>query len=82
MVLSVADQGILKWIVIRSFTLIRIPIRFFTLKRIRIRLLDMEPDPYCFQELMYLKRYFFINLNLIFHFGSAAGIRCYIFRSS
>ncbi len=29
---------------------------------------DTDPEPYCFKDVKYLKRYFFLNLNLIpFH---------------
>ncbi len=49
--------------------LIRIRILLFTLIRIRTRLFDTDPDPYCFEELMYIKQYtfyLFIHLNVIF----------------
>jgi hypothetical protein len=39
-------------------TLIRIRILFFNLIRIRIQLFDKDPDPYCYKQIMYLKRNF------------------------
>ncbi len=46
---------LLIWIRILFFTLVRIRIMLLTLIRICIRLFGMDPDPYRFKEVMYLK---------------------------